>query len=104
MANWEIIDTGCQSAKKNMCFDAQLLENADTFSKPVLHFYEWEGENATYGYFTDPSKLLNLDQVRKLCLQLARRPTGGGIVFHIWDLAFSVMVPATCPEFSLKNP
>ncbi len=103
MSDWEIIDTGHQSAEENMRFDAELLEQADTLSHPILHFYEWSGNSATHGYFTDPSKLLNLDNVRRFSLQLVRRPTGGGIVFHGWDMAFSVLVPATCSEFSLNT-
>jgi lipoate-protein ligase A len=103
MSDWEIIGTGTQSAEENMCFDAELLDKADEFSRPVLHLYEWAGESATYGYFTDPGKLLNLEQAQKLSLNLARRPTGGGIVFHIWDMAFSVLVPAHCPEFSTNT-
>jgi lipoate-protein ligase A len=103
MSEWEIIDSGCQSAEENMRFDAGLLERAESFSRPILHFYEWTGDSATYGYFIDPSKLLNLDQVKKISLQLARRPTGGGIVFHHWDMAFSVLVPATRREFSLNT-
>jgi lipoate---protein ligase len=98
--NWEIIDTGIRSAEENMRFDAQLLEKAETFSRPVLHFYEWATPSATHGYFTHPSELLSLENVQKLSLNLARRPTGGGIVFHIWDMAFSVLVSAHCPEFS----
>ncbi|MBS0603846.1 MAG: hypothetical protein JSS60_02280 [Verrucomicrobia bacterium] len=100
---WEIIDTGAHSAEENMRFDSELLENADTLSRPILHLYEWTGESATYGYFTDPAKLLNLDHAGTLSLHLARRPTGGGIVFHIWDMAFSVLVPASCPEFSTNT-
>lgn len=103
MTDWEILDTGRQNAEENMRLDAQLLEKADSFSKPVLHLYEWEGDSATYGYFTDPAKLLDLDQVKKHSLNLARRPTGGGIIFHIWDMAFSVVVPAHCPEFSINT-
>ncbi len=103
MSDWEIIDTGRQSAEENMRFDSELLENADTRVKPILHFYEWEGDSATHGYFTDPSKLLNLDNAQRLSLNLARRPTGGGLVFHIWDMAFSVLVPAFCPEFSMNT-
>ncbi len=100
MTEWELIDTGCKSADENMRLDGELLEKADAFSRPVLHLYEWEGDSATYGYFTKPADFLNLDQVDKLSLQVARRPTGGGIVFHMWDMAFSVMVPASCCEFS----
>jgi lipoate-protein ligase A len=35
-------------------------------------------------------------------LQLAKRPTGGGIIFHITDFAFSLLMPANHPHFS-KN-
>lgn len=86
-----------------MRFDADLLEKADRFSHPILHFYEWAGESATYGHFIDPAKLLKMDRVKQLSLQLARRPTGGGIVFHRWDMAFSILIPAKCPEFSLNT-
>ena len=98
---WEVLDTGIRSAAENMRIDAELLEKAGT--RPVLHLYEWEGECATYGYFVDPAKLLDLQGVEKRGLQLARRPTGGGIVFHIWDMAFSVVVPSCCPEFSMNT-
>ena len=103
MSEWEIIDTGVQSAEENMRFDAELLEKAEDFSRPILHLYEWAGESATYGYFIDPAKLLNLEMAQQFSLHLARRPTGGGIVFHIWDMAFSVLVPAHCPEFSTNT-
>jgi lipoate---protein ligase len=103
MTEWTIIDTGIQSASENMRFDTELLEKAHTFSSPILHLYEWAGESATYGYFTDPAELLNLENAQKLSLDLARRPTGGGIVFHLWDMAFSVLVPSHCPEFSTNT-
>ena len=65
MSEWKIVDTGVQSAEENMRFDAELLEKAESFSSPILHLYEWAGESATYGYFTAPAKLLNLDEAKK---------------------------------------
>lgn len=100
---WNILDTGVHSAEENMRIDAELLETLDPYALPILHFYDWDGDSATYGYFVKPSDFLNLDGVEKRGLQLAKRPTGGGIVFHVWDLAFSVLVPAEHPQFSEKT-
>jgi lipoate-protein ligase A len=100
MQMWKILDTGKQSAEENMRLDGELLEKADLFPRPILHLYDWSGDSATHGYFTDPCEFLNVENAKKLGLSLARRPTGGGIVFHIWDMAFSVLVPSHCPEFS----
>lgn len=103
MSEWEVIDSGVQSAEENMRFDAALLEGAQARARPVLHLYDWAGESATYGYFIDPGQFLNLEQAKEIPLHLARRCTGGGIVFHLWDMAFSVLVPAHCPEFSTNT-
>jgi len=96
----KVLDTGTRSAQANMDLDATLLEELE---EPTLHFYDWEGESATHGYFIQPEKFLNLERVKARGLSLARRPTGGGIVFHNCDLAFSVLIPASHPSFS-TNP
>lgn len=100
-AECRIIHTGRKSAEENMRFDAQLLENAKDFLHPVLHFYEWESPSATYGYFADPTALLFLSEIGPL--DLARRPTGGGVIFHIWDFAFSILVPASSALYSVNT-
>lgn len=101
--NWDILDTGRSSAEENMRIDASLLSDATSFARPLIHFYEWEGKCATYGHFIEPRDFLDLSKAQAKGLSLARRSTGGGIVFHIWDLAFSVVVPAHCPEFSTNT-
>src|SRR4029078_7336771 len=100
---WHIIDTGEKSAEENMRLDADLLERAAEWAYPILHLYEWAAPSATFGHFIDPGQFLNLDRVIQKGLQLARRPTGGGIIFHLWDMAFSVLVPSHLPEFSLNT-
>jgi len=99
-SDWNILDTGVHTAEENMRLDRELLDTLDPFALPILHFYDWEGDSATYGHFVDPSKYLDLHIAKKRGLNLAKRPTGGGIVFHIWDLAFSVLVPAEHTHFS----
>jgi lipoate-protein ligase A len=93
----KILDTGIQSADFNMRFDERLLrELGDT---PILHLYRWAKPSATYGYFIRPEK--HLRPSRRI--DLARRPTGGGIVFHIWDIAFSFLLPSSHPAFSANT-
>ena len=100
---WKLLDTGVGTAKKNMDLDAKLLEEMRADDSPILHYYEWERDSGTYGYFLKPEKYLNLEKAKQNGLELARRPTGGGIVFHVCDLAFSALVPAGFPEFSLNT-
>lgn len=99
----EILDTGRKSAEENMQKDAFLLEALSTNKDPILHFYDWEGDSLTYGYFLDPKKLLDVEELAKRKISTARRPTGGGVVFHLWDLAFSFLMPSSHPKCSL-NP
>lgn len=100
---WKVLDTGVASAQKNMDLDAKLLEEMGPDDPPLLHLYEWEQDSGTYGYFLKPNQYLDLSKAEKWGLSLARRPTGGGIVFHVCDLAFSALVPAGFPAFSLNT-
>jgi lipoate-protein ligase A len=100
---WNILETKAASADANMRLDEKLLQDLADHDKPILHLYEWEKESATFGYFMKPEELLNLEEAKKRGLDIARRPTGGGVVFHLWDLAFSVLVPVKSPLFSTNT-
>ncbi|MCH9627225.1 MAG: Octanoyltransferase LipM [Chlamydiales bacterium] len=86
-----------------MALDAALLSDLKHEQQPILHFYDWRADAATYGHFTQPEVFLNLEAAHAHGLDLAKRPTGGGIIFHNCDFAFSVLMPATHPAFS-SNP
>ncbi len=96
----QVVDTGKHSAFWNMEADSRLLAEVPGKCDPILHFYEWESLSLTYGYFCDPAKYLKMDRAAKLGLQMARRPTGGGVIFHIWDFAFSFLMPSEHPSCS----
>ncbi|MBM3191644.1 MAG: lipoate--protein ligase family protein [Chlamydiae bacterium] len=97
---WTFLDSGKKSALENMALDGKLLDELSSEGAALLHFYDWEGLSATYGYFTKVEELLDKEAVEDLGLRLARRPTGGGVIFHVTDLAFSVLVPACHEGFS----
>ncbi len=96
----DVVDTGSHPAQWNMDWDAEHLAGLDPDGPSLLHFYEWERSSISYGHFLDPKKFFNMGQVEEEGIDLARRPTGGGITFHLWDFAFSFFVGASSPFFS----
>lgn len=77
-----------------MQFDTDLLEEGVTH--PFLRFYEWSSDAITYGYFIKPDSWL-----RTLPQNIARRPTGGGLIFHENDFSFTLALPLTCSLVNL---
>jgi lipoate-protein ligase A len=96
----EILDSGPIPCQEAMEKDAELLAKVNA---PLLHLYEMEGKPATYGWFTKPQDFLHLDIILKEQISLARRPTGGGIIFHFLDFAFSFLAPKNHPLISLNT-
>ncbi|NGX31836.1 MAG: Octanoyltransferase LipM [Chlamydiae bacterium] len=106
MAPFFILDSKSHSASFHMEKDALLLENLKKDTTPILRFYEFERPSFTYGHFTNLKTLLNLEEVQSLGLDFAKRPTGGGITFHMSDFTFSVLIPKNHEGFfqnTLKN-
>lgn len=99
----EIVVSSPASPDQLMSRDAELLERVREHPSVLLHHYEWKGDSATFGYFVDPYHYLCREAVEKRGLALARRPTGGGILFHLWDLAFSVVIPASHTAYSANT-
>lgn len=100
---WKIFDTGNASAEENMAIDAKLLQTVAIDPRPTLHLYGWNGKSATYGHFAKPDDLLHLDHLHKQQVQIAKRPTGGGLLFHFTDYAFSVIIPKEHPFYSTNT-
>jgi lipoate-protein ligase A len=101
--NWQVLNTGRSSAHANMNFDREMLKKLDPEGPSILRLYEWAGDSATYGYFMTPFTYLKEEAVTRNQLQLARRPTGGGILFHLCDLTFSLFIPASHPNYSTNT-
>lgn len=95
-----VVESGQASPEWNMQADEEALSSLTPSSTPILRFYEWKGPSVTYGYFLKPDDYFHPEGVKKHALILARRPTGGGVIFHTCDLAFSVIVPFGHPFYS----
>lgn len=80
-------DAAVRTPAGHMACDEALLGAAPL---PILRLYRWEKNAATFGYAQ------RFAEVRKSTsgLPLARRWTGGGIVFHGADLTIALAIPA----------
>jgi len=83
-------DTEHRTAAANMAVDEYLLRSGD-LRAPLLRHYRWSGRCATFGYTQEHG------QVRSEMPnhELMRRWTGGGIVDHLNDWTFSLVIPKT---------
>ncbi len=86
----EVIDDERPSdAALNLATDEALLEClTDT---PLLRIYRWEQAAVSFGYFDAVEPVRSAYPGR----ELVRRWTGGGIVEHGQDFAYSLLVPRT---------
>ena len=88
-----------RTAKENMALDTYFLENMSGHDEPILHLYSWKNPSLTYGVLARPENLLNFSVLDSLGFDYARRSTGGGVLFHTLDLAFSLIMPTTHPHY-----
>lgn len=91
----KVIDTGIKTAIEQMQQDEELLKGVDV---PTVRFYQFFPRAVTYGYFIKPDLWLKTDSG-----DVARRPTGGGLIFHEEDFSFTVALPLDHPITKLPT-
>lgn len=90
-------------AENIMQKDAELLKGLSATDSPILHLYTWKNPSITYGHFVEIETMLNLAYLKEIGVDVAKRPTGGGVIFHLFDYAFSFLLPSGSSFFSI-NP
>lgn len=95
-----LIDSGLSLAQHTMEMDENLLKATST--KVILHFYEWESPTITYGHFMKLDSFLNNSLIKQKRIQLAKRPTGGGITFHDSHFTYSICIPSSSVYYKLS--
>ena len=90
----EHFDEGRAAACANMALDFALLEIYPRRDALRLRHYDWEPDCFSFGY-SQPYEWIAGQAVRDA--QLARRPTGGGLVDHRNDWTYAFVIPAGHP-------
>lgn len=89
---WRLIDQGPLDGPGNMAFDEALLDCFDPQnSLPVLRLYGWDPPALSLGRYQDAAQALDLDRCAAEGIQVVRRMTGGGIIYHAAELTYSIV-------------
>ena len=77
-----------------MAIDEALIENvASGASKPTLRLYGWKPAAVSIGYFQSLIEEIDVEACKRMSIDIVRRMTGGGAVFHDTEITYSIHIP-----------
>jgi len=94
---WRLIDNNADTAFRNMAVDEALLQS----TQPVLRFYSWKPKAVSIGYFQSLDAEVDTKACKTMGIDIVRRITGGGAVFHDQELTYSVICPEELFSFDI---
>ena len=88
---FRLINDGWRNAYENMAVDEAILMN----NIPTLRLYKWKPSAISIGYFQSMEEEVNLEECKRQGVDVVRRITGGGAVYHDSDgeITYSVICP-----------
>jgi lipoate-protein ligase A len=91
MDSWRLLIHQTRDAYTNMAIDEILLKKGT----PTLRFYKWAPSAISIGYFQGIREEVNLIECQKEQVDVVRRITGGGAVYHdeIGEITYSIVAP-----------
>ncbi|RXJ63751.1 ligase [Halarcobacter anaerophilus] len=84
-SKFRVILSDKNSSKKNMAIDESLLLCYEKNDLPILRLYLWDSNSVTIGI---SQKVEEYDFEN-----IAKRITGGGVLFHGQDISYSLVIP-----------
>lgn len=87
------------SAAMNMAIDETLMEGIRAGAAPVIRFYGWEPSAVSIGYFQGLDYEVNRAACRQEGVDVVRRITGGGAVYHDRDGEITYSILGALAEF-----
>ncbi len=98
--SWRLLLHGARSAFDNMAIDEAILRCVVAGDSPnTLRFYTWEPSAVSVGYFQGLEQEVDLEVCRREGVDVIRRLTGGGAVFHDRDgeITYSLALKGSTP-------
>jgi lipoate-protein ligase A len=89
-----LLETGFNDAYFNMGLDEAVLESVSSgLQPPTLRLYGWKPKAISLGYFQGAKEELDIEACSDHGVDIVRRITGGGAVFHDSELTYSIVIP-----------
>lgn len=91
---FRVLETGKNTAFFNMGLDEAVIESVAAGSSiPTLRFYGWEPRAISLGYFQGIHDEIDIEACERNGIDIVRRITGGGAVFHDAEVTYSIVIP-----------
>lgn len=100
MKIFRLIRSQPASAAYNMALDAKIFSGYLEDGVAVLRLYSWQAPSITYGFSQEPESQIELGACAADGVQIAKRITGGGILFHDDEITYSFV----CSKSDLGEP
>jgi lipoate-protein ligase A len=92
--SWRLIREEVRSGPMQMALDAVAAATAAEGGPWTLRVYSWDPSTLSLGYHQDPATV-DWDFCDRAGIDVVRRPTGGGAIYHdrYGDISYSVVAP-----------
>lgn len=94
MSAWRLLKLRVEDAFANMAIDEAILRAKIEGTVPnTLRLYQWKPSAVTIGRFEDIFQTVNIESCEKYGVDVVRRITGGGALYHDWngEITYSVV-------------
>jgi lipoate-protein ligase A len=89
-----LLETGFNAAAWNMAVDEAVLTWTNRIQDtPTLRVYGWSPPAVSIGYFQSLGEEVDLTACGEMNVDVVRRITGGGAVFHEHEVTYSIIIP-----------
>ncbi len=96
---WRVIPLERMTAARAMAFEEALVESVSAGGFPTVRFWMWDPSAVTIGRFQDADREVDMDLCQEKGVDVVRRMSGGGTVYHDRDREFVYSVTAPELEF-----
>ena len=104
MGNWRLLNLETGNAFMNMAIDEAVLKARISGIVPnTLRFYRWKPSAVSIGRFQKVSEEVYVENCRRYGVDIVRRITGGGAVYHDYEREITYSVVVNEKDLGSKN-